>query len=375
MGIGTGDRLVDMDKPLNMGVKGEGESGSRSGVDNPATDTQMLAAPANATMPNIPAIDAPHDKNAVGRPCALSALISSLWSRAYILLTITALFWAGNSIVGRAVHGAVPPTALAFWRWTLAFAVLLPFAWPHLRYEWRPIIRAWRLMLPMALLGICTFNLMLYTGLNHTTAMNGLLIQSAQPAVIMGLGILFMGDQVGWRQWLGLCLSILGVMVILTGGHLGDVLNLRLNAGDALIAAALLAWGTYSVLLRKRPIVHPLSFLIAVIGLGLCGMFPIYMMELASGARIEASVGSALAIVYVGIFPSVISYLCFNRGVELLGSAQAGLFVNIMPVMGAGLAILFLGESFRPFHLAGLLLALLGIAVAGQRVGARRPQP
>lgn len=294
------------------------------------------------------------------------SVVAALWSRAYVLLSITALFWAGNSIVGRAAHGAVPPTALAFWRWTLALLVLLPFAWPHLRREWRVILGSWRVMLATALLGICCFNLMLYTGLNHTTAMNGLLIQSAQPAVIMGLGVMFMGDRVGWRQWLGLCLSVLGVVVILTGGHPERVVALRLNAGDALIAAGLLAWGSYSILLRKRPAVHPLSFLTVVIGLGLCGIFPLYMLELASGARIQPSIGSALAILYVGIFPSVIAYLFFNRGVELLGSAQAGLFVNIMPIMGAGLAILFLGERFHSFHLLGLVLALLGIAVAGK---------
>jgi drug/metabolite transporter (DMT)-like permease len=351
------DRPLNEDAPRNEQCREEAVA--RPLVDERADGGADGGADSGAAQP------------ASNPPSGFAALLSGLWSRAYLLLTITALFWAGNSIVGRAAHGSVPPTALAFWRWSLAFAVLLPFAWRLLRRDWRAMLRAWRVMVPMALLGICTFNLMLYTGLSHTTAMNGLLIQSAQPAIIMALGILFMGDHVGWRQWLGLALSILGVMVILTGGHLDHVLDLRLNAGDALIAAGLLAWGAYSVLLRKRPAVHPLSFLIIVIGLGLCGIFPFYMAELASGARIDAHMGSALAIIYVGIFPSVISYLFFNRGVELLGSAQAGLFVNIMPIMGAGLAILFLGESFRPFHLVGLLLALMGIAVSGQLIGAR----
>lgn len=307
---------------------------------------------------------------------SLSSIVSRFWSRAYVLLTITALFWAGNSIVGRAAHGHVPPFALSFWRWSLALVILLPFAWPHLRREWRVVVGAWRIMVPLGLLGICTFNLLLYTGLNYTTATNGVLIQSAQPAVIMALGVFFMGDKVGWRQWLGLCLSILGVLSILTGGHLERLMELRLNGGDALIAIGLLAWGCYSVLLRKRPIVHPLSFLTMVIAVGLCGVLPAYLFELSSGMRIEPNVSSVLAILYVGIFPSVIAYLFFNRGVELLGSAQAGLFVNIMPVMGTGLAILFLDERLHLFHLVGLLLVLLGIGIAGPFAAARiRPTP
>lgn len=295
-----------------------------------------------------------------------SSWFSKLWSQAYVLLTITALFWAGNSIVGRAARELVPPTGLAFWRWTVALLVLLPFAWPHLRREWRVIFAAWRIMVPLSLLGICLFNLLLYAGLSRTTATNGLLIQSAQPAVIMALGAIFMGDRIGGRQWLGLCVSILGVLVILTGGHLEHLLLLRLNAGDALIATGLLAWGSYSIMLRKKPAVHPLSFLTMVIAGGLVAILPAYLAEYAAGSRIVLSVNSFAAIAYVGIFPSVISYLCFNRGVELLGSAQAGLFVNIMPVMGTGLAILFLGEQLRGFHLIGLVLALAGIAIARQ---------
>lgn len=301
--------------------------------------------------------------------------LSAFWSRAYILLTIAALFWAGNSIVGRAAHEVVPPIALSFWRWTLAFAILLPFAWPHLRREWRMILARWRVMITLSLLGICLFNLLLYGGLSRTTATNALLIQSAQPAVIMAMGALFMRDQISARQWLGLCVSVLGVLVILTGGHLERLLELRLNAGDALITVGLLAWGSYSILLRKKPQVHPLSFLTVVIAGGLIAIFPAYLAEYATGARIQPSINSAMAIAYVGIFPSVISYLFFNRGVELLGSAQAGLFVNIMPVIGTAMAILFLGEALRPFHLIGLVLALFGIAIAGQIAWPKRKRP
>jgi drug/metabolite transporter (DMT)-like permease len=281
-----------------------------------------------------------------------------------VLLTIAAFGWAGNAIVGRAAREVVPPLALSFWRWALALVILLPFAWPHLRRDWQKLTDAWKVMLPMGLLGIGTFNSLLYTGLSTTTALNGLLIQSAQPAVILALGALLMGDQVGRWQLLGLLLSLLGVSTIVTQGHPQLLLSVRLNMGDAVIGIALIAWGIYSVLLRKRPAVHPLSFTAATIMIGLLLVAPAYALEMASGQHIRFGWSSMLSILYVGIFPSVIAYTLFNRGVELLGSAQAGLFMNVMPVIGAGLAIMFLGEQLHAFHLVGLTLVLTGIAAA-----------
>lgn len=291
-------------------------------------------------------------------------LLQGLWSRAYILLTIGAVFWAGNAIVGRAAREFSPPMALSFSRWTIALILLLPFAWPHLKRDWPKLKAAWPVMVAMGMIGIGMFNSLLYTGLASTTAMNALLIQSAQPAVILALGALFMGDQIGRWQWLGLALSLCGVCVILTRGHPEILVNFRLNQGDGFIAAGLLAWGIYSILLRKRPNVHPLSFLAATIGLGLMLVTPIFLWEYAAGARVDFGWEAASAMLYVGIFPSLIAYMFFNRGVELLGSAQAGLFMNVMPVIGAGLAIFLLGEEPKIFHAAGLALVLSGVLLA-----------
>jgi drug/metabolite transporter (DMT)-like permease len=299
-------------------------------------------------------------------------MLKNLWSRAYILLTIGACFWAGNAIVGRAARDVVPPMALSFSRWTLALVILLPFAWPHLKRDWPKLKANWPVVLAMGVIGIGMFNSFLYTGLANTTAMNGLLIQSAQPAVILGLGALFMGDQIGRWQWAGLALSLGGVSVILTQGHPEILLNMRLNKGDALIATGLLAWGIYSILLRKRPMVHPMSFLAATIICGLMLVTPLFLWEYAEGARTQMGWDAALAMLYVGIFPSLIAYMFFNRGVELLGSAQAGLFMNVMPLIGAGLAILLLGEELRLFHIAGLVMVLGGVLLA-RRV--TRPKP
>lgn len=292
--------------------------------------------------------------------------LAALWSRAYPLLAVTALFWAGNSIVGRAARDLVPPAALSFWRWTLALALLLPLAWPHLKRDW-PVLRAnWPTVALLGALAIGAFNTMLYTGLQSTTALNSMLIQSALPALVLIVGTLVMGDRTSLRQIAGVTISLAGVLMIIGRGDPATLLGLHLNIGDAIIGAAVLLWALYSVLLRRRPAVHPLSFLAASIIVGIAVIAPVYAHELWSGRLIVPGTESALAIAYVSIFPSFLAYLFFNRGVELIGSAATGQYMNVMPLMGAGLAMLFLGERLYLFHIVGLALIVAGILVAGR---------
>ncbi|WP_447761589.1 DMT family transporter [Sphingopyxis panaciterrae] len=296
--------------------------------------------------------------------------LAALWSRAYLLLTFTALFWAGNSIVGRAARDLVPPAALSFWRWVIALALLLPLAWPHLKRDW-PVLRAnWPIVAVLGALAIGSFNILLYTGLQSTTALNSMLIQSAQPALILIVGALVMNDRTSLHQVMGVPVSLAGVLTIIARGDPQMLIALQLNIGDAIIGGAVLLWALYSVLLRRRPPVHPLSFLAASIIVGIAVIAPVYAVELWSGKRIVAAPGSALAIAYVSIFPSFLAYLFFNRGVDLIGSAATGQYMNVMPLMGAGLAMLFLGETLHLFHIAGLALIVAGIVIAG-----RPPQP
>ena len=291
---------------------------------------------------------------------------AALWKRAYPLLTVTALFWAGNSIVGRAARDLVPPAALSFWRWTFALLLLLPLAWPHLKRDW-PVLRAnWPIVALLGALAIGSFNILLYTGLQSTTALNSMLIQSAQPALVLIAGALVMGDRTSLRQVAGVLISLAGVLAIIGRGDPAMLWGLRLNIGDAIISVAVLLWALYSVLLRRRPVVHPLSFLAASMIVGIAVIAPVYAYELWSGRLIVPAAGSALAIAYVSIFPSFLAYLFFNRGVELIGSAATGQYMNVMPLMGAGLAMLFLGEALHLFHVAGLALIVAGILVAGR---------
>lgn len=298
-----------------------------------------------------------------------------LWHSPYLLLTCTALFWAGNSIVARGAREFVPPVALSFWRWTLALLILLPIAWPHLRRDLPTLRASWRTVVVLGALGIGAFNTLLYTGLQTTTAVNGLLLQSLQPGLILLLGILIFSERARLLQGIGILLSIAGALVIISKGQMSALLALRMNTGDLVISGAVVIWSLYSVLLRKRPAVHPLSFLATTLAVGVVVVLPFYIAEIASGRLIEDRSESWMAIAYVCVFPSLIAYLCYNRGVELLGSAPAGLYLNIMPVMGALLAAIFLGEAIRPFHFAGVTLIAAGIACAAMRRAGGRARP
>lgn len=293
-----------------------------------------------------------------------SRLVDWFWSRPYLLLTFTALFWAGNSIVGRAARDVVPPVALAFWRWALALALLLPFAWPHLRRDLPVLRRNWIWVVALGTLGIGAFNTLLYTGLRSTTAVNGMLLQSLQPALIVLLGAIIFHERVCVPQVLGVALSIGGALMIVPAGDLSRLRAMAFNPGDLVICAAVVVWSFYAVLLRKRPAVHPLSFLATTFAMGLAALLPFYLGEIANGRLIVNTTDSWLAISYVCVFPSLIAYLFFNRGVELLGSAPTALYLNIMPVIGAVLAYVLLAEPIRGFHFLGMGLIGVGILCA-----------
>ena len=300
----------------------------------------------------------------------LKRVAARLWSSAWILLVLVNLFWAGNIVVGRAVAGQVPPVTLAFWRWTGAFVLGLALAWPHLRRDWPQLVLQWRLMLVLAFTGIATYNTMCYIGLQYTTAINVLLLQSVIPVVILVWAYALFGERPSAAQALGIAVSLTGVAAIASGGSLDTLLHLSLNRGDAWILVALVLNSVYAPLLRRRPPVHPMSFLVAAMGLGVAMMLPAYAWELAQGAVIRAGWTSWAALAYTAVLPSFVAYLFFNRAIELIGSARAGQSVHLMPLMGIMLAVGFLGERFYAYHAAGIILIGAGIFLAARRRGA-----
>ena len=295
------------------------------------------------------------------------SVFARLWRMAPLLLATASLCWAGNTVIGRAVHATVPPVALAFWRWAGAFLVVLPFARAPLQRDWPVLLRHWRSMTVLSLTGIATFNTLLYRGLDQTTAVNGLLLQSAMPLMILlASGILYR-ERPTMRQTIAILISLAGVAVIAARGSPARLGALSINPGDVWVLAAVASYALYSSALRDRPPVHPLSFLATSFALGTLMLLPLYVFETMAGENPVLTPGTLAAFAYVAVIPSCLAYLCFNRGVELIGSARGGQYVHLVPVFGTLLAMVLLGERLRGFHFVGIALIAAGLVLAARQ--------
>jgi len=292
-----------------------------------------------------------------------------LYGQAYLLLTLTTLFWAGNIVLGRFVAGEVPPVALAFVRWGGAFLILLPFAWPHLKRDWPEIRRHMPMMLVISFTGITAYNTMVYFGLQYTGALTGVLLQSSQPLVIALAVFVLFKERLSARQAVGILVSLTGVAVIISQGDLSRLLSIRFNIGDIIILGAVVLYGFYSALLRKRPAIHWISFLASTFLIGDILLLPFFLWEVSTGYVMKLNLLTVAACLYVAVVPSLIAYAFFNRGVELIGANRAGPFFHLMPLFGALMAVAFLGEQFKLFHAVGMAAILSGVALASTARG------
>jgi drug/metabolite transporter (DMT)-like permease len=295
---------------------------------------------------------------------------SWLMNKPYVLLTLTPLFWAGNAVVGRAIAGHFPPITLSILRWSAAFLIVLPFAWPHLVRDWPTIRARLGIMFALSVTGISIFNALQYWALEYTEALNALLMQSSGPLFVAIWSLVLLGVRLTWAQAAGIVVSLCGVLVILLRGDLEALSRITLNKGDIIYLVALAVFGFYSALSVKRPAMHNLSFLAFTFGLGALCLIPAFVLELATRPMVQFTPQNLAVLAYVAIFPSILSYLCFNRGVELIGANRAAPFFHLIPVFGSVLAIVFLGERLRLFHLAGYALVLTGVAIAARRPAA-----
>jgi len=295
----------------------------------------------------------------------------------YLLLSLATLFWSGNFVLGRAVSSHIPPIGMAFWRWVGALAILLPLSWPRLREHWPEIRRSWKTVLPLGILGVGSFNTLVYVGLHETTATNAVLLNSACPAFILAISFVLRTQRGTLRQCLGIAVSLLGVLTIVGRGSPASLRLLSLNPGDVWVLAAVICWAFYTILLRRRPDgVPPIAFLCTLVGIGVCCLAPLYAWEISQGVRVTPDAATLTSLLYLALLPSVVSYVFWNQAVSELGANRAGAFLHLMPAFGSLLAVALLGEAFRPFHLIGIALILTGVAFAGAtpvRGAAREP--
>ena len=293
----------------------------------------------------------------------------------YLLLSLTSLFWAGNSIVGRHIAGHIPPVTLSFLRWSVACLLLLPFAWRALIADW-PALRA-RLgfMMFLSAISIGLFNTMQYWALQYTTALNSLLLQSSAPLFVAIWSLLLFGIRLTAAQGVGIVLSMTGVLVILMNGDLSKLTTITFNRGDVLVIVAMAIFGLYSVLVMRRPATQQISFLTFIFGCGTLWMVPALIWELATHPIPALDAENFLSVAYVAVFPSVLAYLCYSRGVELIGANRAAPFFHLVPTFGSVMAIFFLGEALHVFHILGYALVLAGIFVAARKPKDTPPMP
>ena len=283
----------------------------------------------------------------------------------WLLPALAVLCWAGNFVAGRALRNEVPAVALTFWRWTLAFVILLPFTWAAIRDQWPVVRRAWKTLTLLALFASVLQHIPVYWGLRETTATNGALLNATSPIFILLLSVVVLKERLRPIAVLGMLVSLAGVIVIVSRGDLEVIRTLELNAGDAWILWSAVAWASYTVALRFRPAEFsglPLVTLIA--GFSSAMLLPLWLIEIALGPPLNPSLPAIGGILYIGIFASVVAYVAWNRGVALIGPARAAPFMYLMLVYTPLLSIAFLGEPVHPYHLGGGVLILSGIWLA-----------
>jgi len=290
-----------------------------------------------------------------------------LFDNPYLLLSLTSVFWAANTVLGRFVVGHIPPMSFAFVRWMGAFLIVLPFAAPYLLRDWPVIRKHAGSMTVLALTGFAVYNALAYYALQYTTAINALLLLSISPLFVAMWSFALFGDRLTARQFAGICVSIVGVLVIISRGSPAVLATIGINYGDVILIIALVIYAYYTVALRLRPAMHPLSFLAVGMGWGAVLLVPAVAWEVASGKTFALDTVTVASFAFVCVFPSLLAYLCFNRGVELIGANRAAPFLYLIPVFGSVMAVALLGERFEFYHAVSYALIFGGITVAARK--------
>ena len=292
---------------------------------------------------------------------------------AFALLAVANLLWAGNWVAGRALRDDIDPATLNFLRWLIATLVLAPFALGGLRGKGALIRRHWRILLLLAVTGVAVFHALVYLGLRTTTAVNAVLLNSSMPMFMLACSWLIEREHASVRQVAGMLISLAGILVILARGDPSTLQQLELHIGDFWILLAMPFWGVYSVLLKRRPPeLGGLAFLFVISLAGVLMMAP-----LAVGLALQAppkwpGQAAALGVLYMALGPSLLAFICWNRGVATVGANAAGFTVHLLPAFGTVLAILFLGEAFAAFHAVGIAIILAGVLLATRPTSSSR---
>lgn len=278
------------------------------------------------------------------------------------LLSVSALMWGGNFVVARWAHLDIPPLSLTFWRWVLAAALLTPFVAAEMWRHRAAIRENIRLLFVLALTGMVMFHSFTYIALHTTEAINATFVLASMPMVIPLVSLVMGDERLNARQALGIAISVLGVVAIISRGQVQVLVNLSFTPGDLWVLAAVVAWSVYSVLLRRKPAnLPPMVLLGATNWLAIFILVPFYLWELGETGGFAVTTSTVLVIGYVAVFASIVAFVCWNAGVAQMGANKAGLFIHLIPLFATLLSMTFLGESLKSYHLIGIMPIVLGI--------------
>jgi drug/metabolite transporter (DMT)-like permease len=297
--------------------------------------------------------------------------IRAAWNSPMLLLALTALMWAGNSVAGRLAVGEISPMMLIFLRWTFASIPLAIAARADFKQDFAALLPRWRYIALAGTLGFTGFNALFYLAAHHTSAVNISILQGLiPPLVAIGAWAAF-GMRPRLLQGLGIALTMVGVALIGARGDLANLRGLDFNSGDLMMLVASFFYASYTLLLRRRPKVSSLGLFAAMAFVAFLTSAPLLAIEIAKGTVIWPTAKGWAILAYVTLFPSLIAQIFFIRGVQLIGPSRAGVFVNLLPVFGALLAVAILGEPFALYGAIALILVVGGVWIAER--AARRP--
>ena len=291
-------------------------------------------------------------------------------TKAYFMLVCASLFWAGNFIVGKfAFLTDIPPLSLVFYRWTLVWFILLPFTYKEIIKYKDIILKNLPLLFLLGFTSVGLFNSFTYLALIHTQVINASLFNAAIPAIIILLCFLFKVEKTNKFQILGLIISVLGIIAIITKLNLDILLSLNFNKGDLIMVGGALTWGIYSTLLKRKKFTLPLLTLVHVIcTLGLISVLPQFLYEYTNGQVIKFDINLVYTLIFLALFPSIGSYYCWAGAVSIVGANRAGISLSLIPLFSTIMAIGIYDEKFQFFHLIGAILIILGLLLSNKEI-------
>jgi len=286
------------------------------------------------------------------------------------MLVLCSLFWSGNFIVGKfATLYDVPPLTLNFLRWLIVWIILIPFTFKDIHKNFKIIINNFYSIFFMSITSISVFNSVVYYSLNFTQVLNGALMISTIPVLIIFISFIFKTEKINFNQILGVFFSLIGVVIIVTRLDLTKLINLDLNKGDLWLLIAMLSWAIYSTMLRTYKIrLKNITFISIIVSIGLIFLLPQFIFEYKNHQIIQFNLPVILIASYVVLFAGLGAYIFWNKGVSIIGPNKAGIFLHLMPVFSSFMAIFILNEKLMSFHIIGTTVIAVGIYLSSKRI-------